>query len=175
MDLAEKIAIRNDVTKLQELFNPRYVSIYKRPDDKNFSLRLKIVVKAPTYVMTPTSSSPQRRSQISFFIDIYPGYPQTKPAVYYGDDEWLYHVNVFVTNHHAQCTDRWIEGDSSLAELAKKTVNAIVFNPDVCRYNSKANSAPEKWQRRMEETHKFPTMNPALLFRAGLNRTAHSV
>lgn len=175
MDLKEQLAIKNDITKLKELFNPNYISIYKRPNDNNYSLRLKIVVKAPTYVLTPSSSAPQFRKQIVFYIDILPGYPKTKPLVYYGNDEWLYHVNVFSSSNHAQCTDRYDSSSSSIVELAKKTVNAIVFNPDVCRYNSMAWSVPEKWQRQMEREHKFPTINPALLFKAGMKRTPGAV
>lgn len=175
MDTIERIALTNDLNKLKELFNPNYVKIYKVPCKTDCSYCLKITVSAPTYVSRKHGTGPFYSNSLSFYIDIVKGYPQTKPRVYYGDDEWLYHINVFKTMEHAQCTDQWYPDSSSIAELAEKTARAIVFDTNVRRFDSMANSTLENWQKKMEKDGKLPTMNPALLMRRTSRRSPRAV
>ena len=165
MNAIEKIALENDLNKLKTYFNPKYVNIYRIPLKPGCSYCLKFVVNAPSYVVhSNEQTEPTRVSSVTFFMDIYSGYPAKKPRVYYGDTSWLYHINVF-SDSHSQCTDRWVNGNSNLCELAEKTVRAIVFDKSVRRYNSMATSGPEKWMRIMEEKNKLPTMDFTLLLR----------
>ena len=175
MNTVERIALTNDLTKLKTLFNPQYVKIFRTPDKAGCSYCLKLVVSAPSYVLRKSASGPIRTNKVVFYIDILNGYPQTKPRVYYGDDEWLHHVNVFKTDGHSQCTDTWIPDDSSISELAEKTVRAIVFDKNVRRFDSMANSSLKGWQEDMERQGKLPTIDPALLMRCNMRRSPRAV
>ena len=175
MTAKEEISLQNDLNKLKNNFNSSYVSIYKRPDQTNILYRLKFVVNAPSFVAKRNKPGPIPTNKVSFYMDILPGYPKTKPVVYYGDEEWLYHVNVFTSVGHNQCTDQYDPDSSDIVELAEKTVRAIVFDPAVTRFNSMANSIPKSWQQAREDTHMFPTINPALLMRRSSRRTPSSI
>jgi len=170
----QDIALANDKKKLARHFNPQYVTIYECPTKPGCICSLKFVLRVPTYVATKTRPFPHLVQSITFYMDILPNYPKTKPRVYYGNDMWPYHVNVFFSNMHTQCTDRYDPENSNIIELAEKTARAIVFDTQVRRFNSMASSIPEKWQRRMEQEGKLPTMNPALLFMRNIKRTPHS-
>ena len=160
MTTIEMIALENDLNKLKTHFNPQYVHIFKVPTKPGCSFCLKFVVNVPTYVVKANMPiKPLRVSSATFYMDILNGYPETKPRVYYGNSVWPYHVNVFISDLHNQCTDKWISKDSSLCQLAEKTVRAIVFDPEVTRYDSMANSEPEEWQKKMERAGKFPTVS----------------
>ena len=165
----------NDKKKLAKHFNPQYVRIFECPANPGCICTLKFVLRVPTYVATKSCSSPQFAQFIVFYIDILPNYPKSKPRVYYGDDVWLHHVNVFLSKNHPQCTDSYDPDNSSIIELAEKTARAIVFDTHVRRFNSMASSVPEQWQRRMENENKLPTMNPALLFMRNIHRTPQQV
>ncbi len=176
MTRTEKLAIDNDLEVLKGHVNPSYVKLFIVPTKPGCILSLKIkTVNTPTYVSTESNpNAPQYDTSIEFYMDILPNYPKTKPKVYYGNKKWPHHVNVFTSDQHAQCTDRYDPENSSLVELVEKTLRAIVFDKNR-RYNSMANSGPEKWQRSMEEKGKLPTMNPALLFMRNMRRTAKSI
>ena len=175
MTTKEQISLENDLNKLKNNFNSAYVSIYRRPDEKDILYRLKFVVNAPSFVARKNKAGPIATNKVIFYMDIMPGYPKTKPRVHYGDEEWLYHVNVFTSAGHNQCTDQYDPNSSDIVELAEKTVRAIVFDPAVTRFNSMANSIPKSWQEPMEKTHKLPTINPALLMRRSSRRTPSSI
>lgn len=170
----EKIALTNDLNSLKNHFNPSYVHIYRLPTKEGCSYCLKFVVNVPSYVCKANSKiNPVRVYGVTFYMDIPCGYPEKKPVVYYGDVMWPYHVNVFSSKGHVQCTDVWNGEDGSLCQLAEKTVRAIVFDSSVTRYDSKATSTPEEWQKRMEREGKIPTMNVKLLLRRYQTRTPH--
>lgn len=172
MTIKEKISIDNDLEVLKNHFNPAYVKIFVSPTKPGciFCLKFK-TVNVPTYVLTEKNpNTPQYDTSIEFEMDILPNYPKTKPRVYYGNKKWLHHINVYASDNHAQCTDTYDPDNSSLVELAEKTLRAIVFDKNR-RFNSMASSIPEKWQRSMEEKGKLPTMNPALLFMRNIRRT----
>ena len=173
MTKAEEIALSNDLKKLKTLFNPQYATIYVLPKKTGCSYCLKVVMKVPTYVSRRAQSGPIFKNGIEFFIDIFNDYPKTKPRVYYGDEEWLYHVNVFNSEGHSQCTDEWNK-DSDLYQIIEKTARAIVFD-DNQKFNSMASSIPEKWQKDMKAKGKLPTMNAALLFARNVKRTPKAV
>lgn len=176
MTKTEKLAIDNDLEILKTHFNPEYIKIFVTPIKPGciFCLKFK-TVNVPTYVLTENNNTtPQYDTSIEFEMDILPNYPKTKPRVYYGNKKWLYHVNVFASDQHAQCTDKYDPKNSSMVELAEKTLRAIVFDKNR-RFNSMASSIPENWQRSMEEKGKLPTMNPALLFMRNIKRTARSI
>ena len=170
MTKIEQMALANDLKKLVKHFNPQYVSIFKLPTRTGYIYSLKITMNVPTYVLSKYSSTPRFVKSISFYMDILPGYPATKPVVYYGNEQWLYHVNVFASEGHKQCTDVYDPENSSLVELAEKTARAIVFDPAVTRFNSKASSLPEEWQKQKLSKRELPTMNPALLFARNMKR-----
>lgn len=174
MATKEEIALNNDLRKLSKHFNPKYVTIYRCPTKSGCICSLKFNLHVPTYVATKDCSSPRMVQSIIFYMDVLPNYPKSKPRVYYGNDMWPYHVNVFFSDMHTQCTDRYDPENSNLIELAEKTARAIVFDTQVRRFNSMASSIPEEWQRRMERENKLPTMNPALLFARNIKRTPHS-
>lgn len=164
MTTIEKIALENDLKKLKMHFNPQHVHIYRLPTKPDCSYCLKFVIDVPSYVAKAhVPLKPIRVNGVTFYMDVLSGYPEKKPLVYYGDKVWPYHVNVFTGSGHHQCTDLWKGEDGSLCQLAEKTVRAIIFDPGVTRYDSKANSEPEEWQRRMEQAGKLPTMDTALL------------
>ena len=170
MATKEQIALNNDKKKLAKHFNPKYVSIFECPPKAGCICSLKFVLKVPTYVVTKDCSTPRLVQSITFYMDILPNYPKTKPHVYYGDSMWLYHINVFFSDQHTQCTDRYDPENSNIIELAEKTARAIVFDTQVRRFKSMASSIPKNWQERMEQEKKLPTMNPALLFMRNINR-----
>ncbi|MBR4073383.1 MAG: hypothetical protein IKK24_05495, partial [Clostridia bacterium] len=126
------------------------------------------------YVATRHSITHNFVRKVIFYMDILPNYPKTKPRVYYGNEQWPYHVNVYFTDMHPQCTDQYDPENSNIIELAEKTARAVIFDPQVRRFNSMASSTPEKWQRRMEQKGELPTMNPALLFNRNVKRVPHS-
>lgn len=170
----EMMALQNDLNELKGTFNPQYVSIYKLPCKPGCSFCLKVAMSVPTYISKKAQNGPIFANYIEFFVDILPGYPKTKPRIYYGNEAWLYHVNVFASDSHAQCTDVWDPLNSSICEIVEKTARAVVFDSNR-RYNSMANSVPEAWQKRMESEHKLPTMNPALLFKRNMSRAPSAV
>lgn len=171
MTQKEEIALHNDLDLLKGYFNPRIVSIYRRTDAMNMLYRLKFVVNAPSFVARKNEAGPIPTNKIDFFMDILPGYPKTKPLVYYGDEEWLFHINTHETEGHPQCTGfHDSDGEDDIVQLAEKTIRAIIFDPAVRRFDSMASSTPCDWQKRMEEAHKLPTINPALLLRKSSRR-----
>lgn len=164
MTTIEKIALENDLMKLKTHFNPQYVHIYRLPTKPGCSYCLKFVVDVPSYVAKAhVPHKPIRVTGVTFYIDVLSGYPERKPLVYYGEQAWPHHVNVFIGSDHHQCTDLWKGEDGSLCQLAEKTVRAIIFDPGVTRYDSMANSEPREWQERMDRVGRFPTIDPALL------------
>lgn len=175
MATKEQIALNNDKRKLATHFNPQYVRIFECPANPGCICTLKFVLRVPTYVATKECQSPQLVQFITFYIDIFPNYPKSKPSVYYGNDMWPYHINVFFSDKHPQCTDRYDPENSSIIELAEKTARAIVFDPNVRRFKSMASSIPKEWQERMEREKKLPTMDPALLFMRNIKRTPKRV
>ena len=169
MTIAEKIALNNDLKKLNTLFNPKYVKIFVLPNKPDCVYCLKVVMKVPTYVSKKNQSGPIPKNGIEFYIDIFNGYPKIKPRVYYGNEEWLYHVNVFNSDGHTQCTDEWNK-DSDLYQIAEKTARAVVFD-DNQKFKSMASSIPESWQKDMKAKGKLPTMDTAILFARNVKRT----
>lgn len=170
MTLIEETALRNDFKDIVDLINPKYVTV-KPVDVPGLLKRLVITtVNVPTYVITKNNSNPQEANTISFYVDISSGFPEVGPRVYYGDDVWLYHFNVFASSGHSQCIDHWDSKNSHLAEAVKKTLQAIVFDPIIWKDKSKASSTPYEWQMNMYKKGKFPTMNPAVLFKDGVKR-----
>lgn len=174
MATKEQIALNNDLRKLSKHFNSKYVLIYQCPTNKDCICSLKFVLKVPTYVLTKGRKTPKLVQSITFYMDVLPNYPKSKPRVYYGNEMWPYHINVFFSDMHPQCTDQYDPENSSIIELAEKTARAVVFDTQVRRFKSMATSIPANWQAEMEKKQKLPTMNPALLFARNLKRVPHS-
>lgn len=170
----EQISLQNDLTRLKKTFNPHYVSFSVLPAKAGSIFTFKMHMKnITTYVKRSDSVPPVPVHSIDVYFDIHSGYPRVKPTVYYGDTQWLCHVNTFTTPQHKQCTDIYDPNNSSLVELAIKTARAVVYDKNVARYDSMAMPSQKEWQQRMERSGKFPTINPTLLFTANQKRTPH--
>ena len=150
MTSAEKTALENDKRELYEMVNPRYVRITELPKRDGYSLCLQVdVVNIRTWVATRTNEHPYISDHITFHVDVPSPYPKRKIEVYYGQNMWPAHINVFNSSIHSQCIDSW-NRYSSLASAVRKTLHCIVFDPEVAKENSMANSHWLQFMRSYE-------------------------
>jgi ubiquitin-protein ligase len=158
-------ALQNDYAELIRAFNPDIVKIEPVQASIDMMCKLKVTVTSPdrpSYVLANSAGKGPKQSQsIVFFIDVPAGYPAAKPDIYYQEGGYLAHVNAF--RHGAQCTDTW-KPYSSLLSIAEKTIKAIIYVPEVVRYDSMANSDLRDWQKDKTASGEFPLFSPELIY-----------
>lgn len=163
------LSLRNDYEEVLRFFNPKIVDIKRVSPPEGCMCKLQVTVHAPTYYLTtPEDITPKPMVDMSFFIDVKDGYPDIKPLTYYGSNCRLASVNVW--DNGVQCTDEWL-ANSSLRSIIDKTVRDIILDPDVTKFDSMANNRIKVWREQMEKDRRIPTINPAMIYKAYLDRT----
>lgn len=156
------LALRNDYKELLGIFNPQVVTITREQTRPGTMCLLKFHVKAHTFILdSEYDVTPKPADDIIFYMEVYEGYPDKKPLVYYPVSRKLASVNVYPGGQ--QCTDKK-KSYTSLCSLAEKTIRDIIHDTNVTRYDSMANGRLEQWQRSMEQKGAFPTLQPRFLF-----------
>ncbi len=165
------MALRNDEREMLAAFNPEKVRIEPTEAPTGMMSKYKVTVNVPTHYLEDNElKNPIPTNSIVFYVEVLNGYPKTKPRVYYPSGKRLASVNVFAPDAHnrmrcAQCTDEWYPKTSSLFLLVEKTVRDIIHDPSVCRYDSMANTSLETWHKENVKNKRFPTVDPAELYR----------
>lgn len=163
MTETEKTALKNDREELEKGINPAHVHITELTPMDGCSVFLQVdVVGITTWVCSTDNPTPHRSNSIRFFLTASSPYPSGRIHVFYGDKEWPAHVNVHLNNCHTQCLDVQ-DRYASLYRAIRKTLRAIVFDPAVVRFDSKANS--QYLEFMTSHANQFPSFNPAKLFR----------
>ncbi len=151
-------AFKNDKDELITAFNPKYVTITQEKTPAGCLALFKVIVNAPTYILTcEEDTTPKPAQKLVFFIKVFNDYPAIAPKVYFASNCRLAHVNTF--RNGTQCIDAWGKY-SSLKSIAEKTIRAIIHDENVTKYNSPACSALESWQKSMVAKKAFPSLTP---------------
>ena len=127
-----------------------------------------------TYIIRKGSDTPEPVNKITFYADVPYTYPQCAVRVYFGTKQGLYHVNTWNDDNHRQCIDVWTKY-SSIKSVIEKTLRAILYDEDVCRYESMANSLAKNWQQKKVREGEFPIYPSSVLFRKSIDISKPSV
>lgn len=158
-------AVVNDYKTLLRIYNPKYVDIKRLKTEDGEWMHLKITVHAKShYLCDSTDRTPKKCNQMSIHIIVYKGYPLRGIRAFYDSNRYLASPNVF-TNGGA-CIDTWQPLKSNLSTVVEKTVNDMIHNPTVTKYESPANPGMIEWHKKGVKSGAFPTIHPRLLYRS---------
>lgn len=156
-------ALRNDFNALMKTYNPKYVTIERMKAAPGEELHLRIKVNAPSHYLTSTNTTtPSSCSSMAAEVVAHLGYPLKSVEAWYPKNHFLASPNVFRSGK--ACIDRWIPFKSSLLTVVEKLVMDMIHNPVVTRYDSMANASVEDWHKKNVAAHRFPTIDPKLLY-----------
>lgn len=162
-------AFDRDKEELLNGFNPRYVVIEEERAPDGCMGLFRVTVKAKSWIVTSEADvSPRQVAKQVFYIKVYENYPAIAPKVYFAPNCRLAHVNTH--RNGVQCIDKWGRY-SSLLSVAEKTIRACIYDENVTKYESKACSSLETWQKNMAAQKAFPTIDPPdLILRSNAGR-----
>lgn len=171
-----KFALERDEKEL-EVISRDMVKIEKSEKVTGILARYRITVDLGdknTYIIRKNSNEPEAVNRIVFFADVPFTYPEGSVRVYFGPEKGLCHVNTWNDENHSQCIDEWTKY-SSIKTVIEKTLRAILYDEDVCRYESMANSAVKKWQQEKVHNGEFPLYPSSILFKKSIDIPKPSV
>lgn len=153
-----KEAFDRDKAEMLESFNPRYVTIDQERTPAGCLGLFKVTVHVKSYILTcEEDTSPKPVDKLVFYVKVFDNYPAIAPKLYFAPNCRLAHVNTY--RNGTQCIDKWGKY-SSLKNAVEKTIRAIIYDENVTKYNSKACSSIEDWQKGMAARKFFPMLNP---------------
>lgn len=151
-------AFNRDKVELLNAFNPHYVTIEQERTPLGCMALFKVTVHAKSYMLiSEEDTSPKEVGKLAFYVKVFDNYPAIAPELYFAPNCRLAHVNTFRSG--TQCIDKWGKY-SSLKNVVEKTIRAVIYDENVTKYNSKACSAIEDWQKGMVAKKVFPTITP---------------
>ena len=171
-----KFALERDEKEL-DIISRDMVKIEKTDKVDGILARYRITVNLGdknTYIIRKGSDTPEPVNKIAFYVDVPYTYPQCAVRVYFGTKQGLYHVNTWNDDNHRQCIDVWTKY-SSIKSVIEKTLRAILYDEDVCRYESMANSLAKNWQQKKVREGEFPIYPSSILFRKRIDISKPSV
>lgn len=171
-----KFALERDEKEL-DIISRDMVKIEKTDKVDGILARYRITVNLGdknTYIIRKGSDTPEPVNKITFYADVPYTYPQCAVRVYFGTKQGLYHVNTWNDDNHRQCIDVWTKY-SSIKSVIEKTLRAILYDEDVCRYESMANSLAKNWQQKKVREGEFPIYPSSVLFRKSIDISKPSV
>lgn len=167
-------ALNNDYKELCAAFNPDLLTIRVLPSEDDIMCLLECTVDVSKfennglyYLNGRHDTKGKKTNRLTFWVEVYHDYPNTKPRIYYTGTRRNASVNTFLpdnNNRASQCTDDW-GTYSSLTSIVRKTLRDILHDPEVARFDSIANSNVSDWQKEMIEKGLFPTIPIALIYR----------
>lgn len=166
-------ALRRDYRELMNTFDPDVVTVKRTVAPKGSMALLEFTVSVLKYrsgglfyLDTYDFQKPKETEKLTFYMNVYHGYPAVKPEVYYPANRRNAHVNVFPPesrdlDHDVayQCTGDF-EPNSSLTTLARKVILSILHDETLTDYDSTACRSEKeiKWQKEMAAAGKFPAI-----------------
>lgn len=153
-----KEAFDRDKAEMLEAFNPRYVTIDQERAPAGCLGLFKVTVHVKSYILTcEEDTAPKPVDKLVFYVKVFDNYPAIAPKLYFAPNCRLAHVNTY--RNGTQCIDKWGKY-SSLKNAVEKTIRAIIYDENVTKYNSKACSSIEGWQKEMAAKKVFPMLTP---------------
>lgn len=163
-DTDSTAAMDNDIAELKLRYNPNYVTIEELTPTGVARKFLRVTLRARTHYLTSREDrSPKTTDSITFFVEIFPGYPIKSVHAYYPNDKYLASPNVFPSGDC--CLDGWTPFSSTLTGTVDKLLIDAVHNPSGTLYGSAANHYMIDWHKRGVASGEFPTLPLKQLYR----------